>query len=184
MIVNRMLRYNPVDRLILWIAGFFGDKAKEVERFLKFALVGTLGAVVDFTVLNILQRTLLVPEGTAEEAQLKVAVATAIAFTTAVINNYILNRYWTYPDSRSTSVRRQLFQFFIVSTVGLAFRFVFVGATFRFFGETGASILTPGGMEDTAINQLGSNIAQGISIIIVLFWNFFANRLWTFNDVE
>ena len=60
-------------------------------------------------------------------------------------------------------------------------------APFRMFGDMGASVLhdlsLAGPLDATAINQLGSNIAQAISIIIVLFWNFFANRLWTYNDV-
>lgn len=184
MMVNRLAKYNPVDRLILWIAGFFGGKAKEVERFLKFATVGMLGAMVDFAVLNILQRTLLIPEGAASDVEMRVRLATGIAFTVAVLHNFTINRYWTYPDSRSRSVRRQLVQFFAVSAVGLAFRIIFIGATFRFFGELGASLLTGSAMTETAINQLGSNIAQGISIIIVLNWNFIVNRLWTFSDVE
>jgi len=179
---------NPLTWLIRWFSGFFGEKAVEMERFLKFAIVGTVGAVVDFSTLNILQATVFVPEGADAEVTLKVALATGIAFTTAVISNFIWNRYWTFPDSRSRSLARQLVQFFVVSIVGLVFRLVFVGASYPFFGGIGASVLkglsVVQAMDGTAINQLGSNIAQAISIIIVLFWNFFANRFWTFNDVE
>lgn len=176
---------NPLDRLILWVAGLFGPKAKEVERFIKFAIVGAVGAVVDFGVLNVLEHTILVPEG--PQKTLRVTLATGIAFCTAVVSNFIWNRYWTFPDSRSRSLQRQLAQFFVVSIVGLVFRLVFVGSSFRFFGEAGEAMLRSlalaAPMGDVAVNQLGSNIAQAISIVIVLFWNFFANRLWTFNDV-
>ncbi len=34
------------------------------------------------------------------------------------------------------------------------------------------------------VNTIGTNIAQGIAVVIALFWNFFANRYWTYNDVE
>ena len=179
-LASRVNKRNPLDGLILWIAGHFGARAKEVERFLKFAIVGTFGAVVDFAMLNVLEHTLLIPEG--ESVALKVALATGIAFSTAVISNFIWNRYWTFPDSRSRSMRRQLAQFFVVSLVGLLFRLFFVGASFQWFGNLGVSVLG-GALDSTAINQLGSNIAQAISIIIVLFWNFFANRFWTYNDV-
>ncbi len=178
---------NPATLIVRWIAGFFGERAIEAERFLKFAIVGAAGAVVDFAILIILQHTLLTPEGTAADIQGRVALATGIAFTTAVISNFIWNRYWTFPDSRSRSLGRQLFQFFVVSIIGLAFRLVFVPGTFQFFGDVGASVLASlsivEALDETAIIQLGTPIAQAIAIIIVLFWNFFANRYWTYNDV-
>lgn len=170
-----------MDRLIWSIAVRFGDKAREVDRFLKFAIVGAIGAIVDFSTLNLLELTILRPVG-ANEA-LNVGLATSIAFVLAVINNYILNRYWTFPDSRSRAITVQLTQFFVVSLVGLLFRLVFVSVTYSTFGDTAQPILgTSTSAESMA--HLGSNVAQAISIFIVLFWNFFANRYWTYNDVE
>ena len=32
--------------------------------------------------------------------------------------------------------------------------------------------------------RLGSNAALAIAVVIVLFWNFFANRFWTYGDVD
>jgi putative flippase GtrA len=177
---NERRSRNLLDSLIGWVAGRFGSRAREVERFIKFAIVGVVGSVVDFATLNILQHTVLVPEGA--QVSLKVGLATGTAFTMAVLSNYVWNRYWTFPDSRSRSAMRQLVQFFLVSIVGLLFRLVFVSATYRFFGDLGSTILS-GEMSATAVNQLGSNIAQAISIGIILFWNFFANRYWTYNDV-
>ncbi|GAB4568965.1 MAG: hypothetical protein Kow0077_00720 [Anaerolineae bacterium] len=181
MAVKNLEKLNSLDSLIWWVAAHFGSRAREVDRFIKFAIVGAIGAVVDFTMLNVLQHTLLVPQPPGEE--FKVALATGVAFTTAVLSNYFWNRHWTFPDSRSRSAGQQLIQFFIVSIVGLVFRLFFVGATYGFFGNLGASFVG-GGLDATAINQLGSNIAQAISIGIVMFWNFFANRYWTYNDVQ
>src|SRR5258708_4148907 len=90
---------NPINGLILAIAARFGTKSKEVERFLKFAVVGTIGAVLDFGILYILQATILPPHTT-----LNVVIATTISFLTAVCSNFIWNRYWTYPDSRSRPI--------------------------------------------------------------------------------
>lgn len=172
---------NILDRLVWIFASRFGSKAKEVERFLKFAIVGGFGAVVDFAVLNLLQMSVLPPSGSNES--LNVASATGVAFTCAVVSNFIWNRYWTFPDSRSRSIRRQLSQFFVVSIVGLVFRLFFVSATYGALGDFGQGLLNTSTDTET-MNQLGSNIAQAISILIVLFWNFFANRYWTYNDIE
>lgn len=181
-IQERLTQVNLLDRLILIIAlRFGGEKAKEVERFLKFAIVGTIGAVVDFATLNILQSSLLPPSGSNEE--MNVRLATGVAFTAAVTSNFIWNRYWTYPDSRSRSIMLQLGQFFIVNVAGLVFRLIFVGFLYAPLGVLAYDMIG-GNPTDVALNQLGSNIAQAIAVIIVMFWNFFVNRYWTYNDVD
>lgn len=181
---------NPFVALNQFIVRFslrFGTKAKEVERFLKFAVVGAIGAVVDFGVLNILQATILHPNE--PNVQMKVALATGTAFTVAVTSNFIWNRYWTYPDSRTRSIRRQLVQFFIVNTLGLVFRLWFVKSLFGPMGEIGADVLqgiglAPESIADASVSRLGTNIAQFFAVWIVMVWNFFVNRYWTYNDVE
>ena len=30
---------------------------------------------------------------------------------------------------------------------------------------------------------MGNNIALAVAVIIVMFWNFFVNRFWTYSDV-
>ena len=172
---------NPIDALILLIASRFGEKAKEVERFLKFAVVGVLGAVVDFGVLNLLQATVFPPSGPQE--QLHVRLSTGIAFTAAVTSNFIWNRYWTYPDSRSRRISVQLGQFFLVNIMGLVFRLIFVGITYAPLGKSLFSVIGHETSVET-MNKLGTNAGQAIAVIIVLFWNFFVNRYWTYNDIE
>lgn len=174
-------RMNILDRIIWLLASRFGERAKEVERFLKFAIVGGFGAVVDFSILNILELTVFPPSGSHEG--LNVALATGTAFTSAVVSNFIWNRYWTFPDSRSRSLSVQLSQFFVVSIVGLLFRLVFVSASYSVLGDFLESLLHTQ-QDAEGINRLGSNLAQAISIVIVLFWNYFANRYWTYSDVE
>ena len=50
------------DQLIPRIAQrMSATKFKEVERFLRFATVGIVGAIIDFGVLNLLQSTILAP---------------------------------------------------------------------------------------------------------------------------
>jgi putative flippase GtrA len=173
--------------MILAVAGRFGDKAKEVERFLKFAVVGAFGAVVDFGTLFVVQATILPPHDA-----LSVAAATTIAFCAAIVSNFIWNRFWTYPDSRSRSVRRQLAQFAFISVIGWLGRTVWISASYQAIGNFFMPILLPVIQNfrpeyvpsTTAEGKLGTFIAMVIGVIVVMFWNFFANRYWTYNDVK
>ncbi len=182
-----LLPINLLNRVIFTVSLRFGAKAKEVERFIKFAIVGVVGAVVDFGVLNLLQATVLHPDQ--PNVTLKVGVAAGISFTCAVISNFIWNRYWTYPDSRTRALRNQVLQFFIVNAIGLAFRLWFVRAAFSPLGQAGVDVLkSMGAMSGTVaaplMNRIGTNFATMIAVVIVMFWNFFVNRYWTYSDVE
>jgi putative flippase GtrA len=144
--------------------------AKERTRFFRFAVVGGIGAIVDFGILNLL---LL--------ASFPYVAAGSISFIAAVANNFIWNRYWTYPDSRSKSVARQVAQFVIINALGLAIR-----APLLAWLE---DILIDLAKRHLSLNTLspefvGHNTGLAIAIVIVMFWNFLANRYWTYNDVS
>ena len=95
-----------IEKLTTWTT----TNRKELTRFLKFAVVGTIGAIVDFGILYLLHAVL----------GWNLALSNTISFTCAVISNFIWNRYWTYPDSRSKPISSQLVQFFVVNIVGWA----------------------------------------------------------------
>jgi putative flippase GtrA len=148
------------------------NNRRERERFLRFAVVGIIGAVVDFGTFNLLTTLLLIPA----------VWASMFSFMAAIVSNFIWNRYWTYPDSRSKRVSVQLVEFSIISLIGLAIRTpVFIlleGILNRIFTKLSfpyASFVTP--------QFLGHNLALAFAIIVVMFWNFFVNRYWTYRDV-
>src|SRR5512139_2995422 len=85
---------------------------KERVRFLKFATVGALGAAIDFGVMNLMTHLF----------DMKLVYAGTVSFICAVLSNFTLNRYWTYPDSRSRHILHQLGMFFVVNAAGIAFR--------------------------------------------------------------
>jgi len=177
---------NIIDRTIMRVSVKFGTKSKEVERFIKFFIVGMIGFIVDFTTLNLLQFTVLVPVDPNHNE--KIALATGISFCAAVCSNFIWNRYWTYPDSRSKSIRRQLVMFFTINVVAMIFRLIFVSITFDFFAALGHDILVAinivENLTEELEHQVGTNIAQAIAVLTAMFWNFGANRLITYNDVS
>lgn len=176
----------PIDHLIVGLSQRIGrGQAKEVERFIKFAFVGTLGFIIDVGTVILLQNTLLPPT---PETDLNVLLASTIAFVLAVSSNFICNRFWTYPDSRSYSIRRQLAQFGIVSVIGLIIRNVWISSAYEVLGQLSTTVLQ-GLLSDYAPtlidqNKLGTTIALVFGVLIVMIWNFAANRLWTYNDVE
>lgn len=162
-------------------AGRFGMKPKEVERFLKFAFVGLMGAVVDFGVFNVLRWIFLQLISSEEMVTWAITGAQTISFGAAIASNFLWNRYWTYPDSRSKSFRRQLAQFTLVNTLGIVIRAPFVWATHDWLGDL---IEAATHLDVEIARALGDNASVALAVGIVMFWNFFVNRYWTYNDVS
>jgi putative flippase GtrA len=162
---------------------FGGSKPRELERFIKFCFVGAIGAVIDLGVSNILMSFVFhVKDGD----NLLVVLCGSISFTLAVISNFIWNRYWTYPDSRSRSLHSQLAQFFAVNVVGLLVRALVVGLLTSFYAGLIGEVASHHWFNLTLQTQyrLGANLAIMTALVIVMLWNFFANRYWTYGDVE
>lgn len=144
----------------------------ERKRFLRFMVVGVIGAVVDFTTFNLLNGLLHVSG----------VIAQAVSFTAAVTSNFLWNRYWTYPDSRSKPLARQLVQFFVVNLIGLLIRTPIFAGLEKPLVDVYAFII--GSKYIASALFLGHNSALAVAVVVVLLWNFFVNRYWTYNDVS
>ena len=86
--------------MIARLSASLNSNRADAVRFLKFLVVGAIGAAVDFGTLYLLHPVLGMP----------IVPANTISFTAAVLSNFTWNRYWTYPDSRSKPIRTQLLQ--------------------------------------------------------------------------
>jgi putative flippase GtrA len=153
--------------LFIEFASHFGIKEKEAERFFKFLIVGTVGFIVDFGTLTVL----------VEVFGLRPVVANTFSFSAAVLSNFTWNRYWTYPDSRSKRRRVQLTQFGVVSLLGLLINNTILVLTQGPFEGLLRTIHAPEAIR-------GYIPAKIVATIVVLFWNFFINRYWTYGDVD
>lgn len=142
---------------------------KERTRFIKFGVVGLIGSVIDFGVFNLLTLNFEVSS----------IPSSVISFSLAVINNFILNRFWTYPETRENPFQKQLIQFAIVSCLGLAIRVPLFALMEKLLiplaAKTIPNVLTP--------TIVGHNVALAFVIGVVMLWNFFINRYWTFKNV-
>lgn len=144
---------------------------KERNRFLKFAAVGTLGALIDFGVMNLLSH----------QANMDLVPAGTISFTCAVVSNFIWNRVWTYPESRSRPLLGQLGMFFLVNVAGVAIRIPTLHylepPMFRYFERSIHISAAPA-------EFYAKNLTLASAVGIVMLWNFFVNRYWTYNDID
>lgn len=145
---------------------------RERRRFFRFLVVGMFGAVVDFGIENLLHRLFRLPY----------VWSGSISFICAILSNFIWNRYWTYPDSRSKPIMGQLVQFAIVNVTGLVIRIPIL----KFLEPeiTKLFAMVPEKYLVLPYDAMGENVTLAIAVGIVLFWNFFVNRYWTYSDVE
>jgi putative flippase GtrA len=142
----------------------------ERTRFLKFAVVGFIGAIIDFGVMNLLVWLFKIP----------FVLAGTISFICAVISNFIWNRFWTYPESRSKPIIGQLGQFSLVNVAGLLIRIPILN-----YVEPAFSHILENYPGTSKIHKLIShNSTLAIAVGVVMLWNFFVNRYWTYNDID
>jgi putative flippase GtrA len=167
-----------ISPLIARIATRTSINPKELERFIKFAIVGAIGAVVDFTVLNIMKilfesKRLGVGWNIGlDPQQIQLIVANIISFSTAVVSNFTWNRLWTFPESRDRPIASQLAQFATVNVIGLIINTLILVLMDTYVFSLFFS------------DRLSYNLAKAFAIGVVLFWNFGINRIWTYKGIE
>ena len=145
--------------------------SKERNRFLKFALVGAIGAAIDFGVMNLLSHFTPMP----------LVYAGTISFTCAVISNFVWNRFWTYPESRSRPLLSQLGMFFLVNMAGVLIRI----PTLHYLEPPILNFFE--GVFHTSHKTAefyANNLTLAAAVGVVMIWNFFVNRYWTYNDID
>ena len=120
-------------------------------KFLKFGLVGLSGVVVDFFVTWLCK----------EKLGINKYVANAIGFSLAVINNFLLNRYWTFEDTMQPAAE-QFLKFALIALVGLAINSFLLFVILKFI-------------------KINFYVTKLLVIGLVFFWNFFMNYLFTFH---
>ena len=131
-----------------------------ITKFIKFAVVGASGAVIDFGLKALCKGIFGIPE----------LLSNAIGFTVAATSNYFLNRVWTW-RSTSKEVGIEYAKFFFVSLVGLGLNSLIV------FLLKDISIVPR--FVETNIDW-DFWVAKIIATGIVMVWNFLANNLFTF----
>lgn len=123
----------------------------QLVRLAKFGMVGCTGIVIDFSVTWLCK----------EKLKWNKYIANSTGFSFAVVNNYLLNRYYTFQNN-DPGISLQFFKFVLISLIGLAL-------------STGLLILI---QKKTRLNFY---ISKAVVIGLVFIWNYSINSLFTFH---
>ncbi len=122
-----------------------------ILKIIKFGLTGLLGMSIDFGTTWLCK----------ERLKWNRYVANSCGFTLAVINNYWINRRWTF-NSGNPFWLKEFGRFLIISLIGLLLNNIII----YFFHQRKAT---------------NFYLAKFVAILIVFVWNFCANFFFTFS---
>ena len=144
-----------------------GEKKETWKRGLwqviKFGLVGLSNTAVDFGIFILLTRLFDVTEG------IGIAVINVIAFSFAVTNSYLWNKYWTFKQKGKEQLGGEISKFLFVSVVGVVLNTIVV--------YVGTTLLDPSfDLSEANWSLVWKVVATGV----VLSWNFIGYKFWAF----
>jgi putative flippase GtrA len=120
-------------------------------QLIRFGLVGGLGFVVNIAVYALFVHVFGVPY----------QVAAVVAWLVAVLNNFVINRHWTF-DAPAGRVHFQALRFFLVSL-----------AAFLLVNLVLLTLL----VEEAGMAKVP---AQALAVAAATPFNFLGNKLWSF----
>ncbi|MBN9388618.1 MAG: GtrA family protein [Chloroflexi bacterium] len=132
---------------------------REVTRFFRFGIVGLSATLLDFSILTGLKFFFGWPT----------LPANLISYSCGMLDSYILNRHWVYPETKGQRSHVQLFRFIFINLVGLVLNMVLL---------LGFEVIFNALMKNASYSYIPAKIA---ATGLVFLWNFFANRFWAFN---
>lgn len=121
-------------------------------KLMKFGIVGLIGTAVDFGATFILK----------EKIGLNKYMANTCGFTLAVVNNYILNKYWTFNNTYGNTLI-QFLTFSAVSILGLL-----INLSIIYIFNTN--------------KKYPFYVTKVIGVAVVALWNFSMNLFLTFHS--
>jgi putative flippase GtrA len=119
-------------------------------QLVRFGIVGGVGFVVNVAVYALFVHSV----------GLEYHVANVIAWLVAVVNNFVLNRHWTF-DAREGRAHRQAIRFLVVSLVAEALSLLLL------------TVL----VEAASVSKIP---AQALAVACSMPLNFVGNKLWSF----
>lgn len=142
--------------IIEFIVNVWWIRLQSIKTFIKFAIVGTSGVLVNLGIF-----TLLLLAG------MNKYIASPIAIELSIIWNFLLNNYWTF-RWRKTSTRTRIrgLKFNLVS-------FISLGVSYGTFVAL-----------SLALPSLPPQVSQLIGIVPATLVNYSLNSYWTFKHVE
>lgn len=128
-----------------------------LRQFVKFAVVGGTGTVINLAVFSLIIWVYVEAAGT--RPLVVEQIASGAAFCVAVVSNYYFNRRWTF--RHTGPVIAHFGRFFLVSCLGLALNVFFYTALHQWAG-------------------VGEHLAELLAIACVMPINFIGSKFWAF----
>ena len=127
-----------------------------MKQFLKFGLIGTIGFIIDASILLFLVNVLL----------LEISTSRFFSFLIAVLVTWLLNRKFTFNNKKSNYSKRREYSYYLsIQTLGVFFNyaiFIILVKTMPFFEQY---LVLP----------------LAVSSIIIMFFNFFMLKKRVYN---
>jgi len=154
-----------------------------LRQFIKFCIVGASSTVISasifFGLIKILHLDQVVygwlsgwprVQHFVAHYDLHIQLAALVSFVFGVTNGFIWNSRWTFQQTDPTLRRLRFVKFVLVNIVGLTLNQIILFVVYQ--------TLTAGKPE--ANKDLETLISFLVATGTVVFWNFFANKHWTF----
>jgi len=146
----------------LFIAGIIAKKIPVILQLAKFILVGGFNTLLDWSIVNLLMLLTVIFNG------VWFVLFNIISFTVANIASFFWNKYWTF-SSKDKQINKDLFQFFIVSVLGLIIKAGVAHLVVDIVGPLGN--ISP---------KIWSNIGLFFATSFSMIWNFLGYKFIVF----
>ncbi|MBU3181408.1 GtrA family protein [Clostridium psychrophilum] len=120
----------------------------------KFSCVGGLNTLIDFGVFSLLNSLF----------GINYIISQVISYSSGTLNSFILNKFWTFKDTKTNKkTTKEIIQFIVVNSASLGVSLI------------GLSILLKN-------NSMNPFIAKIISMVLAQIVNFLGYRFWVFGS--
>ena len=124
------------------------DPVSLTLKIVKFGFVGVTGLCIDFGITWLLK----------EKVKANKYVANSCGFLIAAVNNYILNRLWTFQSTKEWAP--QLGRFMLIAAIGLLMSNLLIKLLLK--------------------KRIPFYYAKAIAVICIFIWNFSCNYFFNF----
>lgn len=122
-------------------------------QLIKFVIVGAIGTLVNISVLFLLT----------EFFKFLYLISEVIGFTLATINNYLLNKIWTFEENIQVKIIRKYIQYFIVCLLSLILNLIVLFLLVEVF-------------------DFWYILAEIVAIMVSFVINFIGSKFWIFHN--
>lgn len=150
---------------LTYVAFLLGRIKPVFFEFGKFTVIGLSNAIIDFGILNML---ILVTD---IERGYYYSLFKGLSSMTAIANSYLWNKAWTFESSETEKIKKQFFQFLVISVIGVVINVVVASLVVNTIGPSGG--IPP---------RIWANIGALAAIFAGGLWDFLGYKFLVFKE--